>query len=339
VSVDDRLAAVGGIDLTVERWDTSEHRPDAPLRVTSDGKRYEPIHDIQMLVDGEAAEAVASVMHERWRQATGEDIPLCNDASDPWPAELEPGFVDAPVAVSRTIPASGHDPAVREVRALTEDALQAARQSIYIEAQYLADGWVGDILERSLCQERGPEIVVVTPHTSKGFLEKWTMGNNRDRMIRRLRHADRFGRFRALHPVIAAPNGDCEIFIHSKLMIVDDRLLRIGSANLNRRSTGLDTECDVSIEATDEDTRLAKGIARIRETLLAEHLGVARAAFADAAERDGSLIRAIERLNTNVRCLRPFDHISEKGPMRLMPGTRLLDPRKPLPLLSMLRRE
>ena len=43
--------------------------------------------------------------------------------------------------------------------------------------------------------------------------------------------------------------------IHSKVMVVDDFLLRIGSANLNNRSMGTDTECDLAFAATGDEER------------------------------------------------------------------------------------
>jgi hypothetical protein len=71
------------------------------------------------------------------------------------------------------------------------------------------------------------------------------------------------------------------------------RLLRIGSSNLNNRSMGLDAECDVAVEVTENDqsagtTRTA--IASLRHTLLAEHLGIASETFASATASTGSLI-------------------------------------------------
>jgi phosphatidylserine/phosphatidylglycerophosphate/cardiolipin synthase-like enzyme len=339
VCIDDSLAFVGGIDLTVERWDTSEHRPNDDRRRDRDGELYRALHDGQMMVEGEAAEAVAAVAHHRWRQATEEPLTLKPASKSLWPTDLEPDFVDVPVAISRTIPASHGEPEIREIAALTDDALKAAENSIYIEAQYLANARVGDILEKHLQREDGPEIVVVTPHTSKGVLEKWTMGNNRDRMIRRLKRADRYGRYRAYYPAIQDGERLYDIFVHAKLMIVDDRFLRIGSANLNRRSTGLDTECDLSIDATDLGDEVRQTIAAIRARLLAEHLGVAADEVTAATESEGGMIGAIERLNTHARQLRPFDHIGLDGPVRLMPGTRILDPSKPLPLLSLFRRK
>jgi len=64
VVVDDAVAFCGGIDLTIRRWDTPEHRPDHPRRVDPQGTPYAPFHDIQMVVDGDAA--VAAIINA-WR--------------------------------------------------------------------------------------------------------------------------------------------------------------------------------------------------------------------------------------------------------------------------------
>ena len=331
VCVDDSVAFVGGIDLTIDRWDTREHLPDHPLRTLPDGTPYGPVHDLHMIVEGEAARAVASVARHRWRRATDEMPEDASGDRDIWPPDLPPDFADVPVGISRTMPASGGDPEVREIRALIGDALAAARHTIYMEAQYFAEHSVGDVLEAGLARETGPEIVVVTPRSEHGILERWIMSSNRNRLIRRLKRADRFDRFRVLYPVVVEPEGDCEIFVHSKTMIVDDRLLRIGSANLNRRSSGLDTECDLVIEAHDKAARAA--IVRIRNSLLAEHLGVTEEEVTEALDREGSLVRIVDTLKGGARRLRAFDTIRKNGPVRPIFGTRLLDPSKPFPLM------
>src|SRR4029078_9852342 len=90
--------------------------------------------------------------------------------------------------------------------------------------------------------------------------------------------------------------------VHSKVMIVDDKFLRIGSANLNNRSMGADTECDLAIEARSKRERTV--IAEIRNRLLADHCGTMSDAVASAIADSGSLIAAAERLAGNGHSLR-----------------------------------
>lgn len=331
VAIDDAIAFCGGIDLTVERWDTCGHEEVHPCRLMPDGKAYSPVHDVQMAVEGEAARAVAEVARERWRLATGEALAVPECEGDYWPQRLEPDFADTPVAVARTAPAYGGAPAVHEIEALTDDLLAAARRSIYIENQYLAASRVRRFLEKSLAARRGPEVVVVVRRVSPGVLERFVMGSNRDRLIRRLRHADRHNRLRIFYPVVAGKEAPCEVLIHAKVMIVDDTALRVGSANLNNRSMGLDTECDLAIEAGEEAERRA--IAAVRDKLIGEHLGVAPADVAAAVARHGSLIRGIESCNRHARGLRPFPETDFNGPTEPITGTDFLDPRRPIALL------
>ena len=133
--------------------------------------------------------------------------------------------------------------------------------------------YVGDVLERHLADPDGPEIVVIQTHESHGWAEELVMGSNRDRLIRRLRKCDHHDRLRVYYPVIPdGKGGECQVLIHSKLVIVDDVFLRIGSSNLNNRSIGLDSECDLAIEATTDEMKST--IVRLRDRLLAEHLEV-----------------------------------------------------------------
>ena len=118
-----------------------------------------------------------------------------------------------------------------------------------------------------------------------------------------------------------------------QVLIVDDAFLRIGSSNLNNRSMGLDTECDISIEAGRASEACA--IARIRERLLAEHLGAAPEKVAGVHAATGSLIRTIDSHDWPESRMRPFA-IPARGPSRSMPGTALVDPVGPLHPLRLL---
>ena len=66
------------------------------------------------------------------------------------------------------------------------------------------------------------------------------MGVLRARLHRRLCQADGAGRYRMYCPQLADTGGEC-LNVHSKLMIADDDLLTVGSANLSNRSMGFDT--------------------------------------------------------------------------------------------------
>ena len=249
VVVDDAVAFVGGMDLAIRRWDTPDHCVDDPRRVDPAGELYPPVHDIQMAVDGQAAAALGELARERWRHATGQRIGAVHEGkSDPWPRFLTPDFEHVAVAISRTQPTYNGNAEVREVEALYLDAIAAARRSIYMEAQYLTSTALGTALAKRLAESGGPEVVLILPRDGAGWLEQSTMSVLRARLLRQLRSADHFGRLRVYYPAVPGLGDGC-INVHAKVLVVDDTLVRIGSSNLSNRSMGLDTECDLGIEA------------------------------------------------------------------------------------------
>lgn len=322
VCIDDSLAFVGGMDLTVRRWDRSVHLPLEPLRKSPEGKAYSPIHDVQMLVDGEAAGAIAQIARERWLKACDERLaPVAQRFL--WPKKLKPDFHDVEIGVARTSPQYRGSEEVREIEALTRDCLRSAKRFIYIEAQYMTSDFIGDILSDHLAQSDGPEILILMTHESRGIIERLIMGRNRDGLIRRLKRADRSDRLRVCYPV----NGDAQVMMHSKVIIIDDSFLRIGSSNLNNRSMGLDTECDLAVEGRSKSTRRA--IASVKRRLIGEHLGVSGDDVAAATKRLGSELYAIDSLNQSERRLHFFEALIEDGPTQTAFGTGLLDPTQP----------
>jgi hypothetical protein len=94
--------------------------------------------------------------------------------------------------------------------------------------------------------------------------------------------------------------------LHSKMMAVDDEWLRIGSANINNRSMGVDTECDLAIEAAGR-ADVAQAIRSFRNKLLAEHLGVTSEEVARQLELSGTIGRAVKALRSSRRTLAPLE--------------------------------
>src|SRR5687767_6876447 len=279
VVIDDHLAFCGGIDLTSHRWDRCEHRVEEPARRTPIGVAYDPYHEVQAMVMGPAAGSLGLLARQRWRDAGNDSVPPVTAhatgerraASDAalWPSDITADVTDVNVAIVRTMPASESRPAIRECEALFFDSIAMAKRSIYIENQYFTNEDLAGALAARLEEPDGPEVVVISPKECQGWLEKTTMGTFRDSAFRRLVAADRHGRLRLVYPVASRSRG-VPTFVHSKVMIVDGELARIGSANFSHRSMGMDTECDLAIDAGG-DARIRAGIFHIRDRLLAEH--------------------------------------------------------------------
>jgi uncharacterized membrane protein YdjX (TVP38/TMEM64 family) len=145
---------------------------------------------------------------------------------------------------------------------------------------------------------------MVAPHTPDTWLESHTMRNGRIRFLRSLQESGVGGRVRLLCPEVRQAERITHTMVHSKVMIVDDTLLRIGSANLNNRSMGTDTECDLAIEAQSADQR--RDIAAMRARLLADHCGVSEHEAA-AAIAAGGLLHAADTLSGRGHRLTPID--------------------------------
>jgi phospholipase D1/2 len=332
VVVDDRVAFCGGLDLCDVRWDTREHLAGDSRRVSRTGKSYRPHHDVQMVVEGDAARALAQVVRQRWLRATGERLEPPDEHGDPWPPDLEPLWRDLRLGISRTIPARAGGTSVREIEQLWLDSIAQAHDYIYVEGTHLTSRRVGEAFLESLSRRRGPEVIFVFPALPAGWLEGATLAVLRDRMLDRLRRADRHARLGVFCPYVPGQTSSdscVPINVHSKVCIVDDRLLRIGSANLTNRSMGLDTECDLVIDCAGQED-LRTGIVQVRDELLAEHLDVRPCAVHESIASSGSILGAIERLRHGDRTLRPCGPISSPTADRVLPDPRLVDPDRPL---------
>ncbi len=288
IVVDDRLAFCGGIDLTGHRWDTSAHRLEEPARKTALGAPYEPYHDVQAMVSGPIAMSLGLLARERWL-ALGEQHlpPPATTTADLWPASVTPDLTDVDVAIARTVPGSEAGTAIRECERLFLDSITLAKRTIYIENQYFTSDMLAGALAARLREPDGPEVIVVSPRDCQGWLERNTMGAFRDRAFRQLIAADAHQRLRLLYPLASRSTG-VPTFIHSKVMFVDDVLMRIGSSNFSRRSMGVDTECDLAVDAGD-DPRIRTGVRHVCDRLLAEHLDLPVAEVTTGIERAGSL--------------------------------------------------
>ncbi|HKK97823.1 MAG TPA: phospholipase D-like domain-containing protein [Marivita sp.] len=332
VVIDDVLAFCGGIDVTAERWDTREHLDTNDLRQRpTTGREYGPWHDATTAVAGDAARALGDLARKRWYDATGEKLEAAPESDAIWPEGLQPSFKDIDVAISRTAPAYGDRTAIHEIENLYLEIVKTADRHLYIESQYFASRRIADAIAARLGEADGPEIVVVNPESADGWLEEEVMGSSRARLLGVLREADIYDRFKLYTPVT---DQGTPIYVHAKIVICDDRLLRVGSSNLSNRSMGLDTECDLSIEATtgtSEDTEIRRKILALRSDLLSEHLGVSQKAFESCLEQcDGSLISTIETLRGEGRTLVPFEaeelNFTED---HVLGENELLDPERP----------
>ena len=332
VVVDDTVAFVSGHDLTRARWDTNGHVADDPRRVDHRGQSYPPFHDVGMAVGGDCARALGELARDRWRRATGRNPRRVAQAAvdDVWPA-IESDIKNVDVAIARTEPAFDGRRSVNEIRNLYLDAIAAARRHFFAENQYFTSRTLANAFALRLREPDPPDIAIVSPYIQCGWLENSTMGVLRARNHRAMREADRQGNYRLYSPILPWLDHDVTCLnVHSKVTIVDDDLAMVGSANLADRSLGIDTECNLAIEARG-DARVRRAIARLRERLLAEHLGCCADEVTAVMAREGRLHRAIDALaHRSERTLRPIEPQLDAKLDALVPDHRVLDPEQPI---------
>ncbi len=326
--LDDRLAVCGGIDMTDKRWDTREHRENHPARRGVNGRQYAPWHDATMMMEGEIAGALAELGRDRWERAGGPEIPSIEPARGSlWPEQLAVQFENVEIGIARTRAEYNGCENVHEIRALFVRQIRAAKHFIYAESQYFASRAVAEAILARLQEDEPPEIVIVHPEHADGWLEQQAMDHSRAMLVRAIEAGDKHRRFSLWMPRA----GETAIYVHAKLTIIDDRILRIGSANLNNRSMGLDSECDVFIDShRTANSHAGAAIAALRHSLLAEHLGLEEKDIPGLLERHGSMRSLIE-----ARAERAGRHLLRYRPPPLsdaekaLAESELLDPERP----------
>jgi phosphatidylserine/phosphatidylglycerophosphate/cardiolipin synthase-like enzyme len=233
IVIDDRVAFVGGIDLTAEngdRFDSSDHIARAAVGW----------HDVSTRIEGPAVADVSEHFRMRWREVTGAKL-----QPPVRPADTVDRVGAHTVQIVRTIPEKVYQAEPRGDFRVLESyvrALRSARAFVYLENQFLWSPEIVQLLGDKL--ERPPDgdfrIVLVLP------LKPNSGGDDTRGALAELLAADD-GRGRLLACTLHARNGNLAdpVYVHAKVGIVDDRWLTIGSANLNEHSLFNDSEMNV----------------------------------------------------------------------------------------------
>lgn len=326
--LDDKLAVCGGIDMTQDRWDTREHQEHDKRRRRPHGRKYGPWHDATMIMEGEVARELGALSRERWRVAGGSNLSEVAIPDDSlWPEGLAVQFENVEIGIARTRAEYSESSKVNEVEDLLIAQIGAAKRFIYSENQYFTSPRIAEAIGKRLQEADPPEIVLVQPDKADGWLEQQAMDHARNCLLHSLADLDTKNRFAMFIPF----TGETSIYVHAKLTIFDDTVLRIGSSNWNNRSMGLDSECDVFIDcARPGNENACTSIAALRHSLLAEHCGLEEEEVAKLLDADPSMLTLIANHGTkNSRQLRQF-HPPEVGEIEeTLAGSQILDPESP----------
>ncbi|MBA3540380.1 MAG: phospholipase, partial [Deltaproteobacteria bacterium] len=292
IVVDRAIAFLGGMDVCTGRWDDRDHCAESCAR----GKAHHPYHDVQAYVTGDGVDVLREWFCSRWKCATTDELCLPDDVPRA-PVAIEPTFaVTAPrIGLTRTIPCLD-DPPIKQVKELYHlhlRAIAAAERVIYIENQYLSCDEIVNVLIARMEQRAAPplQIIMVLPEKSSGFKERISIGVYQQRLLEQLTTVakDTGHHFGVYYPAAKSAQGcDVAVFVHAKVLAVDDRFLLVSSANTSNRSMGFDSELGIAWEAPAPTAELRAA----RLDLLGEHCGLDRAAAATLlTELDGLVDR------------------------------------------------
>jgi phospholipase D1/2 len=335
VVIDDTVAFSGGLDLTIRRWDTSKHLARHPLRRDCDGKPYPPFHDVQCMVEGEVAVALGEIAAARWT-AVGCCLEKCEHIEgNRWPQSIPPGARHITTGIARTELRTAVSNQVDEVAQLFLSSIKTAKRFIYIENQFTSASNIAQALAQQMSDVPSLVVLIVTPKAHSSWFESQAMQGGRGGFMAPFVLAGVSDRLRVVYPRSDLEHSSAAVMVHSKVMIVDDGFLRVGSANINNRSMGADTECDLAFEATTEDHRIF--IRSLRRRLIGHFCGLEEQTIAD---NESNILSFIDRHAASgaSQALLPIDHDSA----RLSAVTDLIqpiaDPKRPLNLHRTARR-
>ncbi len=283
VVVDDKIAFAGGIDFCQSRWDTCAHRLIEPDRRDALGRLSKPYHDVQAAVMGPVVRDFVEAFKAAWFAGAGKRLDLPVIGAEPVPA-LDQLLGAQPLrlppeglVLCRTLPPTESSEGVCEVQASYGALIRGAVRLIYAEAQYFTSSAIADALLQRLADAGRPRLVVIImmPNGAESPKEDLVLGG-RQRRILSLLHAAarRYGHELRVSYVAekGAEGRPVMTFVHSKLMIVDDCRLSLGSANFTNRSMSVDSELNL-VWNIDGPLEPVPEIRQLRCSLMAEHAG------------------------------------------------------------------
>uniref|UniRef100_K3WNR3 phospholipase D n=1 Tax=Globisporangium ultimum (strain ATCC 200006 / CBS 805.95 / DAOM BR144) TaxID=431595 RepID=K3WNR3_GLOUD len=300
------VAYLGGVDLTYDRWDTSKHNNIALRKRAGIQKGNNGWCDAHLRIEGPAARDVAANFLGRWNSKTlpsQDRMDYIMDFDNP-PYDPLPPLPPTPADIDSENQGQHNVQIVRTFSCLYKNyefapngevtlfharikAIRNAKNFIYIEDQYFV--LVPELLDELLAvlpQLQRIIVVVPRPETQAALAgyEKYMFDNV---VPIQKRYPNKFQFY--------ATKESRAIYVHTKLVIIDDVYLSIGSGNWNRRSMTSDSEIGANI-VDDEVTVNGDGLLVTKLALdfrlrkFSEHTGVSyndlkKMKFIDAANK------------------------------------------------------
>jgi phospholipase D1/2 len=285
--IDGKTVLCGGIDLCDDRWDTPAHLYSDPRRsLDRTHEQHGPYHDLAVQVTGPVCREIHRHIQRRWRALSRIPFPAASLGHledlglNPIPGHhvyLSRTLAHIEVRLQKSI--------IREIEFLFRELIHSAQHRIILEGQYYWSDEINDMLLAKINQMRGKdfEITIILADLYRLKSLSAHMSIYELKLLEKLDIAAKNAGVRlrignpCVHPSLLGENAGKEprpVYIHSKVMVVDDRFISIGSANLATRALRLDTEMNLTFEAKTDSER--SHVRRFAESVL-RHWGLSDA--------------------------------------------------------------
>ena len=265
--VDGEVGFCGGFDLSNGKWDTRAHDYESQLRETN----AEPWHDVHAIVRGPVVQDLVYHFQQRWLYADVRDKRAVRTATVNVSARQEPAAGDVPVVALRTWKEMDR---TGGIKAWYAEMFRKAKKAIYIENQFpFQSKSLTRLLAKRLAEEPELKVVIVGPMDPNlpglvgSMLSKMSVNDvNKNLADLRKLSGGRVATYSLISQHRTMPTMRKQIYVHSKIMIVDDQWMTIGSANLDKNGTDDSSEFNLGITS-------AELAAKTRVRLWQEHTG------------------------------------------------------------------
>lgn len=275
IVVDGSTAYVSGMNFRETDWDSSNHAifdvrrlpfaaPEAERAAVADARcpptvdevvpmlcplpEPGPRADYTLRVDGPAVADAIDVFQDRWnglidrRASDAEGRSLMS--TSPTPIEKKG---DVAVQITATMPAPFEEAAIAET---WFNAIRNAERFVYVEDQYFRMPMMHDALVKRMEERPDLQLVVVTSRIGVSDAGCAPSRDAYQLFVRRFPNRFQYLTLRSFDPRGGRYDGYADIFVHSKMLIVDDVFMSVGSANKNNR--GLVYEYELNAAVHDE---------------------------------------------------------------------------------------
>ncbi|MFO0683018.1 MAG: phospholipase D-like domain-containing protein [Sandaracinus sp.] len=266
MTIDGEVAFVGGMNLRRVDWDTDQHLVFEPRRMLFDASTADrmavasherlpdtgPRKDFMTRLEGPIVEDVEELFHMRWAHQIEAGVDYSENASDYTVARDQPAFADGVQAqLTATLPAPYSENAIAET---WWNAIANAEDYIYIEDQYFRVPMLQELIVQRMTDVPALQLVVITKPideiTDPGCEQTYMMVEALETAFPTRFHLLQLRAFDIVDVGFGIDETEeryTDFDVHSKLLIVDDVFLSVGSANKNNRGIVYEGELNVAI--------------------------------------------------------------------------------------------